>query len=73
MLIPPEGNYNSFMDVTQWAYITEQAGGKASDGYKRTMEIEVEELHQRLYIYWLNGYDTQSRRIYVIIFLQNYL
>ena len=29
------------------AFIIEQAGGRASDGYKRTLELEVKELHQR--------------------------
>jgi len=29
------------------AFIAEQAGGKASDGFRRTMEIQPESLHQR--------------------------
>ena len=30
------------------AFIAEQAGGKASDGFQRIMEIKPTELHQRV-------------------------
>jgi len=30
------------------AFIAEQAGGKATDGFRRIMEIEPTELHQRV-------------------------
>ena len=30
------------------AFIAEQAGGKASDGFQRIMDIEPTELHQRI-------------------------
>ena len=30
------------------AYIAEQAGGKASDGYNRILDIQPTELHQRV-------------------------
>jgi fructose-1,6-bisphosphatase len=30
------------------AFIVEQAGGKASDGFGRIMEIEPKELHERV-------------------------
>jgi fructose-1,6-bisphosphatase I len=30
------------------AFLAEQAGGKATDGYKRIMDIEPTELHQRV-------------------------
>jgi fructose-1,6-bisphosphatase I len=33
------------------AFIIEQAGGKASDGYNRILELEVTELHQRSAIF----------------------
>ena len=29
------------------AFLTEQAGGKASDGFQRILEIEPSKLHQR--------------------------
>jgi fructose-1,6-bisphosphatase I len=33
------------------AFIVEQAGGKASNGFKRILEVEVTELHQRSAIF----------------------
>jgi fructose-1,6-bisphosphatase I len=30
------------------AFIAEQANGKSSDGYTRTMDVEPTELHQRV-------------------------
>jgi fructose-1,6-bisphosphatase I len=33
------------------AFIAEQAGGKASDGFQRIMEIQPKELHQRVPFY----------------------
>jgi fructose-1,6-bisphosphatase I len=34
------------------AFIVEQAGGKASDGFGRIMEIEPKELHERVPFLW---------------------
>jgi fructose-1,6-bisphosphatase I len=31
------------------AFIVEQAGGKASDGFNRIMELQPTELHERLF------------------------
>ena len=36
-----------YPEPVQGALIAEQAGGKASDGFRRTMEIQPESLHQR--------------------------
>jgi fructose-1,6-bisphosphatase I len=33
------------------AFIIEQAGGKASNGYERILDLEVTELHQRTAIF----------------------
>ena len=33
------------------AFIAEQAGGKASDGFTRVMDIQPTELHQRIPFY----------------------
>ena len=33
------------------AMLAEQAGGKASDGYRRILEIKPKELHQRVPIF----------------------
>jgi fructose-1,6-bisphosphatase I len=34
------------------AFIVEQAGGKASDGFGRIMEIQPTELHERVPFFW---------------------
>lgn len=46
-----KGKLRLIYECNPMAYIIEQAGGKASDGYKRIMEIEVKELHQRSSIF----------------------
>ncbi|QEM03193.1 class 1 fructose-bisphosphatase [Mucilaginibacter rubeus] len=46
-----KGKLRLIYECNPMAYIIEQAGGKASDGYKRIMEIEVRELHQRSSIF----------------------
>ncbi len=44
----PKGKLRLLYECNPIAFIMEQAGGKASDGYKRIMEIEPTELHQRV-------------------------
>jgi fructose-1,6-bisphosphatase I len=46
-----KGKLRLIYECNPMAYIIEQAGGKASDGCKRIMEIEVNELHQRSSIF----------------------
>ncbi len=43
----PQGKLRLLYECAPIAFIAEQAGGKASDGHKRIMEIEPETLHQR--------------------------
>lgn len=43
----PEGKLRLIYECNPLAFITEQAGGKASDGNKRIMEIQPTTLHQR--------------------------
>lgn len=43
----PKGKLRLLYECNPLAYIIEQAGGKATDGNKRIMEIDVTELHQR--------------------------
>jgi fructose-1,6-bisphosphatase len=45
------------------AFIVEQAGGKASDGFGRIMEIQPTELHERVPFFWQLW--SKSRRVYV--------
>lgn len=44
----PKGKLRLLYECNPMAFITEQAGGKASDGYHRILEIEPTELHQRV-------------------------
>ncbi len=43
----PNGKLRLLYECNPLAYIIEQAGGKATDGYKRIMEKPISELHQR--------------------------
>jgi len=46
----PEGKLRLLYECNPLAFIVEQAGGKASDGNKRILDIEPTELHQRTQI-----------------------
>lgn len=43
----PNGKLRLLYECNPMAFITEQAGGRASDGFRRILEIQPEELHQR--------------------------
>lgn len=44
----PKGKLRLLYECNPMAFLTEQAGGKASDGYQRIMDIVPTELHQRV-------------------------
>lgn len=44
----PEGKLRLLYECNPMAFIAEQAGAKASDGFRRIMDIEPTELHQRV-------------------------
>lgn len=44
----PNGKLRLLYECNPMAYIAEQAGGKASDGFQRIMDIDPKELHQRV-------------------------
>lgn len=44
----PEGKLRLLYECNPMAYIAEQAGGKATDGYQRILEIKPSHLHQRV-------------------------
>ena len=44
----PKGKLRLLYECNPRAFIAEQAGGKASDGFNRILEIEPKELHQRV-------------------------
>ena len=43
----PNGKLRLLYECNPMAFIAEQAGGKASDGFNRILDIEPQELHQR--------------------------
>lgn len=47
----PEGKLRLLYECNPMAYIAEQAGGKASDGVNRILDIEPKTLHQRVPFY----------------------
>jgi fructose-1,6-bisphosphatase I len=46
-----DGKLRLMYECNPMAFIIEQAGGKASDGFRRILDIEPTELHQRTAIY----------------------
>ena len=46
--IGPKGKLRLLYECNPMAFLAEQANGKASDGYRRIMDIEPTELHQRV-------------------------
>jgi fructose-1,6-bisphosphatase I len=44
----PNGKLRLLYECNPIAFIAEQANGKSSDGYKRTLDVEPKELHQRV-------------------------
>ena len=49
--IDPKGKLRLLYECNPMAFICEQAGGKASDGFTRIMDIKPTELHQRVPFY----------------------
>jgi fructose-1,6-bisphosphatase I len=50
-LSSPKGKLRLVYECNPMAYIIEQAGGRATNGFERILEIEVESLHQRCAIF----------------------
>ena len=46
--VGPKGKLRLLYECNPMAFIAEQAGGKASDGYKRILDLKPIELHQRV-------------------------
>lgn len=46
--IGPKGKLRLLYECNPMAFLAEQANGKATDGYKRILDIEPSELHQRV-------------------------
>jgi len=43
----PQGKLRLLYEANPMAFIAEQAGGSATDGHRRILDIEPTELHQR--------------------------
>ena len=43
----PKGKIRLLYEANPMAFLAEQAGGKATNGYQRILDIEPEQLHQR--------------------------
>jgi fructose-1,6-bisphosphatase I len=43
----PKGKLRLMYECNALAFIAEQAGGKASDGNRRILDLDIKELHQR--------------------------
>ena len=44
----PKGKLRLLYECNPLAFIAEQAGGRATDGFQRILDIQPEELHQRV-------------------------
>jgi fructose-1,6-bisphosphatase I len=47
----PNGKLRLLYECNPLSFIVEQAGGRASDGFRRILDIEPKELHQRTPIF----------------------
>lgn len=47
----PQGKLRLLYECNPIAFLAEQSGGKATDGYRRIMEIKPKELHERVPIF----------------------
>ena len=47
----PQGKLRLLYECNPMAFLVEQAGGKATDGFKRILDIEPSEIHQRVPLY----------------------
>lgn len=56
----PKGKLRLLYECNPMAFIAEQAGGKASDGFKRVLDIEPTELHQRVPFFCGNKYMVEK-------------
>lgn len=56
----PRGKLRLLCEANPMAMLAEQAGGLATDGVKRIMEIEPHELHQRVPLFIGSEYDVRK-------------
>lgn len=56
----PKGKLRLLYEANPLAFIVEQAGGAASNGHKRIMDVEATELHQRTPLYIGSKSDVET-------------
>lgn len=61
----PNGKLRLMYECNPLAFIVEQAGGKASDGYQRILDIEPKELHQRVPFFIGSPHDVRIAEEFV--------
>jgi fructose-1,6-bisphosphatase I len=61
----PQGKLRVLYEAAPLAFIAEQAGGNASDGLRRILEIEPEALHQRTPLYLGSDEDVRECEAFV--------
>lgn len=66
----PNGKLRLLYECNALAFIVEQAGGQATDGYKRILEIEPNALHQRVPFY-VGSNDLVNRAKELFVQKQN--
>jgi len=62
----PNGKLRLVYEVNPMSFIIEQAGGKASDGSRRVLDILPEALHQRLPCYMGSLYDVNEVEAFLL-------
>jgi fructose-1,6-bisphosphatase I len=58
----PKGKLRLLYEASPLAFIVEQAGGAATDGVRRILDIEPTELHQRTPLYIGSKHDVETAR-----------
>ncbi len=61
----PNGKLRLIYECNPLAFIVEQAGGKASNGYQRILDIEPKELHQRVPLFIGSPHDVRIAEEFV--------
>ncbi len=61
----PEGKLRLLYEANPMAWIVEQAGGKASTGTSRILEVEAKKLHQRVPLFIGSRHDVEQAELYI--------
>lgn len=69
--IDPNGKLRLLYECNPMAFICEQAGGKASDGFTRILDINPSELHQRVPFYCGSKQMVEKAEEFMTEFSQN--